>query len=82
MRADLDRVLGLKLLRGVFLSGDLLAGEPFRFVHGLRRPFNGWVLLDTTGADPVYRVNLTSTDSSSEVWLQSASDTSIKVYVF
>lgn len=80
--ADLDVLHKSPLFKGSLVEADLTAATPKRIVHGLKRPFKGWLLCDTTGADPVYRVLTNATDRASELWLQSASDTSIKVFIF
>jgi len=77
-----ERVGRNNLLNGVYQSAILLAGVPKRFTHGLGRSWRGWLLVDTTGASPVYRVNVTTTKKSEELWLQSAADTEVTVYVF
>lgn len=76
------RALENRLFGGTWLEGSLVAGTPKRFTHGLRRPWTGWVLTDTTGASPVYRVNTATTDKASEIWLQSAANTDVKFYLF
>ncbi len=76
------RVLGGPLLDGVFLEGSLSAGVAYRFTHGMRRPWTGWLLVDTTGGVLPYRVNVDATDKSSEIWLQASADTDIKIYLF
>lgn len=76
------RALENKLLGGVHLSGSLVAGTPKRFTHGMRRPWQGWTLTGTTGASPVHEANVTSTDKQSEIWLESAADTDVKIYLF
>lgn len=76
------QALANKLLGGVFLEGSLQAGVAHRFTHGLRRPWQGWVLIDTTGGVLPYRVNVSSTDKQHEIWLQASSDTDVKIYLF
>lgn len=80
--AAAERVGRNNLLNGTYLSAILLAGVPKRLTHSLGRSWRGWILVDTSGTSPVRRVNITSTDKSSELWLQSAADTEVTVYVF
>lgn len=70
------------LLNGVYVSGIILAGTPKRFVHGLGRGWRGWMLVDTSGTDVIYRTNLTTTNKQEELWLTSAADAEVTVYVF
>ena len=77
-----ERVGRNQLLNGTYLTAIMLAGTPKRFVHSLGRSWRGWLLVDTSGTEPVYRVNRSSTDKASELWLQSAADTEVTIYVF
>lgn len=67
---------------GVLLSVSLSAGVAKRISHNLRRAWRGWLLVDTTGASPVYRANTANTDKSQEIYLQSAADTDVVIYLF
>lgn len=75
------RALENRLLGGVHLSGSLTAGTPKRFAHGLRRPWQGWQLTDTTGTSPVRRASV-AYDANTEIWLESATDADVKFYLF
>lgn len=77
-----ERVGRNNLLNGVYVSTILLAATPKRLTHSLGRSWRGWLLVDTSGTEPVYRVNRSSTDKASELWLQSAADTEVTVYIF
>lgn len=77
-----ERVGRNQLLNGVYLSGILLAGVAKRFVHGLGRGWRGWLLVDTSGTDVVRRTNLTTTNKQEELWLVSAADAEVTIYVF
>ena len=53
-----ERVGRNVLLNGVYQSAILLAATPKRLTHGLGRAWRGWLLVDTSGTSPVYRVNV------------------------
>lgn len=76
----LDSLKKAPLVNGLFLHVVLTAATPKRVSHGLRRAYQGWILVDTTGTSPIYRVD--AGDRSEEIWLKSAADAVVKVYLF
>lgn len=78
--ASLNPILSLPMLSGNLISNILLsAGIPKTINHLLQRMQQGWILVDTTGSDVVKRTRPFNTTT---LTLQSASDTTISLWVF
>ncbi len=67
---------------GVLLASQVVAATPYRFVHGLGRPWRGWIQTRSDSPDKLYEVNVTTTNRAKEIWLQCASNSSVEIYLY
>lgn len=66
----------------VYLAGELAAGVPKRFPHGLGRPWTHWILTRSTATSPVFEVNVSSTDTTKEIFLQCAVAADVEILLY